>query len=342
MHVKTWTRFSDNLKSKIQNRKWAGIFAITLALAFGGATGQAQQPKKVPRVGLLTTGGQPSDYEAFRQGLRELNYVEGKNIIIDHRQTEGKLDRLPALAAELVKLKPDVIVASSTQDVLAVKNASDTIPIVFTSVGDPVANGLVHSLARPGGNITGVSSLSPGVNGKRVELLKEAVPTVSRVGVVWNPQGSGSPLSWKESQLAAQAMGIQLHSMEVRNPSDLSTQFENAIRARSTAFLVTSNPLFTANRNRILDLLVKNRLPAMFPNSGYVESGGLMSYGSHYAENDRRAAVFVDKILKGAKPADLPVERPTKFELVINLNTAKQIGVTIPPNVLARADRVIR
>jgi ABC-type uncharacterized transport system substrate-binding protein len=302
----------------------------------------AQQPGKMPRVGLLTTGGQPSDYEAFRQGLRELNYVEGKNIVIEHRQTEGKLDRLPVLAAELVRLKPHVIVVSSTQDVLAVKNATSTIPIVFTSVGDPVANGLVDSLARPGGNITGVSSFSPGVNGKRVELLKESAPTVSRVGVLWNPQGSGSPLSWKESQLAAQSLGIQLHSMEVRNPTDFNTQFENAIKARSAAFLVTSNPLFTANRNQILDLVVKNRLPAMFPNSGYVESGGLMSYGSHYSENDRRAAYYVDKILKGAKPADLPVELPMKFELVVNLKTAKQIGLTIPPNVLVRADKVIR
>jgi putative ABC transport system substrate-binding protein len=222
---------------KTLNWLLATFFLTTVSFA------EAQEPKKVPRVGFLTTGGQSSK-EAFRQGLRELNYVEGKNIIIDYRQTEGNTERLTELAAELARLKPDVIVAGSTQDVLAAKNASSTIPIVMMTVGDPVASKLVDSLARPGGNITGVTSLSPDVNGKRLELLKETVPTLSRVGVLWNPQGSGSPLSWKESQLAAQSLGIQLHSMEVRSANDFRTAFENAIKARTHALVVTSNPVF--------------------------------------------------------------------------------------------------
>jgi putative ABC transport system substrate-binding protein len=335
-----WFR-SDNRKSAIQNPKWLGLSVIACVLVVAGATAQAQQPKKVPRVGFLTTAGQSSK-EAFRQGLRELNYVEGKNIIIDYRQTEGKAERLNELAAELARLKPDVIVAGSTQDVLAAKNASSTIPIVMMTVGDPVASKLVDSLARPGGNITGVTSLSPDVNGKRLELLKETVPTLSRVGVLWNPQGSGSPLSWKESQLAAQSLNIQLHSMEVRSPNDFGTAFENAIKARAHALVVTSNPVFSANQDRLVDLASKNRLPAIYGNRETVEAGGLMSYGTIYTDLYRRAATYVDKILKGAKPAELPVEQPMKFEFVINLKTAKQIGLTIPPNILARADRVIR
>jgi putative tryptophan/tyrosine transport system substrate-binding protein len=302
---------------------------------------EAQQSKKVPRVGFLTTSGQSSK-EAFQRGLRELNYVEGKNIIIEYRHTEGKAERLKELAAEMARLKPDVIVAGSTQDVLAAKNANSTIPIVMMTVGDPVTSGLVESLARPGGNITGVTSLSPDVNGKRLELLKETVPTLSRVGVLWNPQGSGSPLSWKESQLAAQSLGIQLHSMEVRSPDDFRNAFENAIKARALALVVTSNPVFSANYNRIVNLASKNRLPAIYGNGEAVEAGGLMSYGTAYADLYRRAATYVDKILKGANPAELPVEQPKKFELIINLKAAQQIGLTIPPNVLVRADKVIK
>ena len=317
------------------------LWLLTVMVLASIHLAQAQQPKKVPRVGFLTTSGQSSK-EAFRQGLRELNYVEGKNIIIDYRQTEGKAERLNELAAELARLKPDVIVAGSTQDVLAAKNASSTIPIVMMTVGDPVASKLVDSLARPGGNITGVTSLSPDVNGKRLELLKETVPTLSRVGVLWNPQGAGSPLSWKESQLAAQSLSIQLHSMEVRSPNDFRTAFKNAIKARTHALVVTSNPVFSANQDRLVDLASKNRLPAIYGNREAVEAGGLMSYGTIYTDLYRRAAMYVDKIWKGAKPADLPVEQPKKFELIINLKAAKQIGLTIPPNVLARADKVIK
>jgi putative tryptophan/tyrosine transport system substrate-binding protein len=317
------------------------FWLLATVLLATASIAETQQPKRMPRIGFLTTSGQSSK-EAFQRGLRELNYVEGKNIIIEYRHTEGKAERLKELAAEIARLKPDVIVAGSTQDVLAAKNANSTIPIVMMTVGDPVTSGLVESLARPGGNITGVTSLSPDVNGKRLELLKETVPTFSRVGVLWNPQGSGSPLSWKESQLAAQSLGIQLHSMEVRSADDFRTAFENAIKARVLALVVTSNPLFSANYNRIVDLASKNRLPAIYGNGEAVEAGGLMSYGTVYADLYRRAATYVDKILKGAKPAELPVEQPTKFELIINLKAAKQIGLTIPPNVLARADKVIK
>jgi putative tryptophan/tyrosine transport system substrate-binding protein len=322
-----------NLKSAILSG--ALLFALCLTVS-------AQQPGKVPRIGFLITGGQSDRFEAFRRGLRDLNYVEGKNIIIEHRQTEGKVERLNQLAAELMRLKPDVIVAGSTQDVLAAKSVNSTIPIVMVTVGDPVTSGLVDSLARPGGNITGVTTLSPDVNGKRLELLTETVSKPSRVGVLWNPQGSGSPLSWKESQLAAQSLGVPLHSIEVRSPDELRTAFESAIKARTVALVVTSNPLFSANQNRIVELASKNRLPTIYGTKEAVEAGGLMSYGTSYTDLYRRAAVFVDKILKGTKPSDLPVEQPMKFEFVINLKAAKQIGLTIPPNVLTRADRVIR
>jgi ABC-type uncharacterized transport system substrate-binding protein len=302
----------------------------------------AQQPGKVFRIGFLRFGDESSSrrqYEAIRQGLHDLGYVEGKNVVIEYRQT---VDRLKEFAAELVRLKVDLIVANDTQAVLAARNASRTIPIVMTTVGDPVASGLVDSLARPGGNITGLSSLSPDVSGKRIELLKETVRTLSRVAVLWNPKGSGSPLSWKESQLTARGLGIQVHSMEARGPDDLEIAFEEAIKSRIGALAVTSNPVFSANRKTIVKLAMKSRLPAIFPNDAWIEVGGLMSYGSDEVYRHQRAAIFVDKVLKGAKPAELPVEQPMKFEFVINLKTAKQIGLTIPPNVLARADRVIR
>jgi putative ABC transport system substrate-binding protein len=253
-----------------------------------------------------------------------------------------KYDRLPALADDLVRLKVDVLLAPSTPSALAAKNATTTIPIVFASVADPVATGLVDSLARPGGNITGHTIITAVLAGKQLELLRETVPQLSRVAMLWNPQNPGNVLIWKESQLPARELGLQLHSMEVSSADKYESAFKEATKARSTALTVAQDSLTVSNRKLITDLAEKNRLPAIYPRGDFVESGGLMSYGSDEVEPFQRAAVMVDKILKGAKPADLPVEQPTKFDLIIDLKAAKQIGLTIPPNVLARADRVIR
>ena len=343
--LRTQLRFAFNRKSKIQNLKWVGIFAIALTFAFGGVGAQAQQAKKVPRIGLLSPFSPSATaiwHQAFRQGLRDLGWVEGKSISIEYRYAEGKADRLPDLAAELVRLKVDVIVAAVNTDAVAAKKATKTIPIVMASAGDPVALGLVESLARPGGNITGLSQIAPELAGKRLELLKEMVPHLSRVAVLWNPQGTTSPLSWKESQLPARELGLRLHSIEVRSPNNLDKAIEDATKARAGALAIMPDPLFAGNLKRIADLAAKSRLPSIFHLTEFVDSGGLVAYGVDRPDQFRRAATYVDKILKGAKPADLPVEQPIKFELVINLKTAKQIGLTIPPNVLARADRVIK
>ena len=305
---------------------------------------EAQQQARIPKVGELvgfrgvSTLG--TGRELFRRSLNELGYVEGKSILFETRLAEGKLDRFPALADELVRLKVDVLVARSPDEARAFKNATRTIPIVILAQSDPIAGGLVDSLARPGGNITGITTFATVLSGKRIELLKETIPKLSRVAVLWNPRGSGE--GWKESQLAAREMGLQLHSMEVSSADKFDSAFKEAIKAGSAAIAVTQNPLTSSNQKQIVALATKNRLPAIYPRGDYVASGGLMSYGADPAEHYRRAAVIVDKILKGAKPADLPVEQPTKFEFIINLNAAKQIGVTIPPNVLARADRVLR
>ena len=337
--------FSVNRKSKIQNLKWLGLSVFAFVLVVAGAAAQAQQPGKVPRIGLLSPfspSATASWHQAFRQGLRDLGWVEGKNVSIEYRYAEGKSDRLPELAADLVRLKVNIIVAAVNTDALAAKNATRTIPIVVASAGDPVAIGLVASLARPGGNITGLSQISPELAGKRLELLKEIVPKLSRVAVIWNPQGTTSPLSWKEIQLPARELGVQLHSLEIQSPNDFAKAFEEATRARAGALAIMPDPLFARNLKRIAELAAKSRLPSIFHLEEFVESGGLVAYGVDRSDQFRRAATYVDKILKGAKPADLPVEQPTKFELVINLKAAKQIGLTIPPNVLARADRVIR
>jgi ABC-type uncharacterized transport system substrate-binding protein len=306
---------------------------------------QAQQAKKVPRIGFLG-GASASSYavriDAFRQGLNELGYIEGKNIVIEYRYAEGKLDRLPALAKELVGLKPDVIVAAPTPSVLAAKKASATIPIVFVSVGDPVGSGLVASLARPGENITGLTVLVPELSGKRLELLKEAIPNVIRVAALWNPANPAQELVWKEIQAAAQELRLQLQSLEVRSANDFDIAFEAAVRERAQALIPSPDPLINTQLKRIVEFAAKNRLPAMYGGPEVVDAGGLMSYAPNYTDHYRRAAVYVDKILKGTKPADLPVEQPMKFEFVINLKTAKQIGLTFPPNVLARADRVVK
>ena len=306
---------------------------------------EAQQPKKLPRVGFLVPGS-PASYseriEAFQQGLRELGHIEGQNIIIEYRYTEGKSDRLTVLAFELVQLKVDVIVTGTTPAIQAVKDATSTIPIVMAEVADPVAVGLIANLARPGGNITGLTTFSPDLDGKRLELVKQILPKVTRVAYIWDPANSGARIRFKEVQGAAQALAITLQSLEARNPKELESAFESAIRERPGALMVP-NPTVLAYGRQVADFATQNRLPVIYDTREYAEKdGGVLSYGPNYAELLRRAATYVDKILKGAKPADLPVEQPTNFELVINLITPKQIGLTIPPNVLARADKVIR
>ena len=279
--------------------------------------------------------------EAFRLGLRDLGWIEGKNISVEYRYAEGRSDRLPDLAADLVRLKVDLFVASVNTDALVAQKATRTIPIVMASPGDPVATGLVKSLARPGGNITGLSTISPELAGKRLELLREMVPKLSRVAVLWNPQGASSTNQWKEIQLPARQLGVQLHSLEVRNPNEFDKAFEDAIRARAGALAIMSDQVFAGNLKRIADLAAKNRLPSIFQLSEFADAGGLLAYGPDRSDMFRRAATYVDKILKGAKPGDLPVELPTKFELVINLKTAKSLGITIPQAILVQADRVI-
>jgi putative tryptophan/tyrosine transport system substrate-binding protein len=349
MIERSWMRLqnplSDNLKSKIQNRKCAGLFAIVVALIVCGARAQAQQPTKVPRIGFLSSVS-PSSIsartEAFRQGLRDLGYVEGKNIVIENRYAEGKLDRLRELAAELVRLKLDVIVTAGPTVTRAVKEATVTIPIVMAFDTDPVGNGFVASLGRPGGNITGLSALSPEISGKQLELLKETVPGLSRVAVLGNSNEPANPQSLREIELAAGAFGVKLQYLDVLGPKDIETVFRAASKGRADAVLVLPSAVLNFQRKQIADLAVKSRLPAIYYTPEWVEDGGLMSYGVSSTDLYRRAAIYVDKILKGAKPADLPVEQPIKFELVINLKAAKQIGLTIPPNVLVRADRVIK
>jgi putative ABC transport system substrate-binding protein len=336
---------SDNLKSKIQNRKLVGIVALVVALTMCAAVALAQQPKKVPRIGFLS-GVSPSTnsarVEAFRQGLRDLGYVEGKNIVIEYRYAEGKLDRLPALAAELVRLKVDVIVTAAPPPTRAAKKATVAIPIVMVFDDDPVGSGFAASLARPGGNITGSSTLSPEISGKQLELLKEIVPKLSRVGVLGDVTRPGIPQALREINLAADAFGVQVQYLEVRGPKDIETAFRAASKERADAVLVLGSPVLNSQQKQVVELAVKSRLPAIYFNLEFVEAGGLMSYGVNIADLARRAATYVDKILKGAKPADLPIEQPKKFELIINLKAAKQIGLTIPPNVLARADKVIK
>jgi putative tryptophan/tyrosine transport system substrate-binding protein len=305
----------------------------------------AQQPTKVSRIGFLSAPS-PSAVsaraEAFRQGLHDLGHVEGQDIAIEYRYAEGKLDRFPALAAELVRLKVDVILTGTSAGTRSAKEATATIPIVMAQDGDPVGNGFVASLARPGGNITGLSSLAPEISGKRLELLKEIGPKFSRVAVFGNSASPGTAQSLKESELAAGAFGVQLQYLDVRNPKDIETAFAAASKGRADAVLVLASPIFNVQRKQIVDLAVKSRLPVIYYAPEWVQDGGLMSYGVSYTDLYRRAATYVDKILKGTKPADLPVEQPKKFEFIINLKAAKQIGLTIPPNVLARADKVIR
>jgi putative ABC transport system substrate-binding protein len=307
---------------------------------------EAQQTGKVPRIGFLLAPSRSAvseSVDAFQQRLRELGYIEGQNIVIEYRYADGKLERIADLAGELVRLKVDVIVAAGgPQAISPAKNATSTIPIVMTGTSDPVGSGFIASLARPGGNITGLSLGGSELYGKRLELLKETVPRVSRVVFFLDPTSPTISLTLNEVQTSARALGIQIQSVEVRNPKDFPRAFQAAAKARAHALTVGANPVLTSNRTQILEFAAKSRLPGIYPFNAYVEDGGLMSYATKLSDQYRRAATYVDKILKGAKPADLPVEQPTKFEFVINLKTAKQIGLTIPPNVLARADRVIK
>jgi putative ABC transport system substrate-binding protein len=307
----------------------------------------AQQAAKVARIGYLVPNltVNPHLHEAFREGLRDLGYVEGGNLVIESRDAEGKLKRLPALAAELVALKVDVIVVPSTAPALAAKQATRTLPIVFASAADPVTSGLVTSLARPGGNVTGSSILAPELVGKCLEQLKQAVPGVSRVAVLWHPGGQGERTEkdmLKGAEVAARALGVRLLFVEARGPADFDRAFSDMTRARAGALTALPSVMFILERRRLVDLAAKNRLPAVYPWRDFVDAGGLMSYGPDLAVMFRRAATYVDKILKGAKPADLPVEQPTKFEMVINLKTAKALGLTIPPSLLRRADEIIQ
>ena len=344
---------SYNRKSKtcteprrsIENRKWVGCLAILLLLMGWVRMVEAQQAAKIPRIGYLG-GAAPSANadrrEAFRQGLRELGHVEEKNIIIEWRSVEGKLDRLPALAAELVRLKVDVIVTGGGRATRAAKEATNTIPIVMAQVPDPVGDGFVASLARPGGNITGLSALGPELSGKRLDLLKETVPKLSRAAVLGTSTSPGNAQQLREVELAGGALKVKLQFLDVLDPKDIETAFRAANKGRAEGVLVLSASVFVSRQTQVLDLAQKNRLPAIYYRPDFVEAGGLMSYGVNDTDLYRRAATYVDKILKGAKPADLPVEQPTKFEFIINLKAAKQIGLTIPPNVLARADKVIK
>ena len=305
----------------------------------------AQPAAKVPRIGFL--GNSTAALEAnlvgpFREGLRELGYVEGRNILIEYRWAEGKNERLPALIAELIALKVDVIVTAGTPAALAVKKATTSIPLVMAAVGDPIGVGLVASLARPGGNVTGLSAIAPELEGKRLELLREVVPRLSHIAVLWNPDNPFQPGSLKEARAAAQVLGIKVQLLGVRTAEDFPAAFAAILKERPDALLVLADRIFLHNRARIVDFEAKRRLPGMYPYRELVEAGGLMSFGPSYADMHRRAATYVDKILKGAKPADLPVEQPTKFDLVINLKTAKALGLTIPPSLLGRADEVIQ
>ncbi len=322
------------------------LWLTPMILLVGAATAKAQtSAKKIPLIGILelgTASASASQFKALQQGLRELGYVEGKNIILQYRYADGQLDRLPDLAAELVRVKVDIILTRSTGSIRAAMKATRTIPIVFPSAGAPVEDGLVASLGKPGGNVTGLTQLSAELDGKKLEILKQSAPKVSRVGLLWTVGSARSDNRSQDAEPAAKALGIQLHSLELRDSNDFARIFDLGNQLGVQALSLAPSPLLFTHRATIFDFVAKNRLPAMYSTKDFVEAGGLMSYGQDLIDNWRRSAIFVDKILKGANPGDLPVEQAKKFEFVINLAAAKQIGVTIPPNVLARANRVIR
>ena len=329
----------------ISRRAFVG--SLTGGLLAAPLAAGAQQPGKVYRIGYLGTNsptpGTASLWDAFLQGLRDHGYEEGQNLVIERRWSDGKAERFPDLAAELVRLKPDVIVTTSTPASMAARKATSTIPIVMVSVGDPIAAGLVSSLARPGGNVTGSIRQTSDTAAKRLQLLKEVVPGAGApVGILWEPANPTQPPSYREVERAAAALRVQIRSLEVRTAGDLDLAFSTVTRDRAAALMVFSGEVIFVNRRRIADFAARTRLPAIYSLREYVDVGGLMSYGPNFAEQFRQSAVYIDKILKGAKPADLPVEQPTRFELVINLKTAKALGLTIPPSLLARADEVIQ
>jgi len=332
--MKAWKKIRRSLSFLIP----AILFAVC-------SSAHAQQSTKPFKLGELlfrdrTTLG--AGRQVFRQELRELGYIEGKSIIFETRSAKGNLERFPALAEELVRQQVDVLVASSTSEALAFKRATRTIPIIFLATSDPVSDGLVESLQNPGSNITGTTSIATALAGKRLELLKETIPRLSRVAVLWNPKDPGSIQQWRESQRAAHGLDLQLHSMELSSADELNSALKVAIKAHAAALAIVAGSIASANPKLTTDLAIEHKLPAIFDRADYVNVGGLMSYGPDRADAYRRAAVMVDKVLKGTKPRDIPVEQPTKFELIINLKTAKQIGIAVPPNVLARADRVIK
>jgi putative ABC transport system substrate-binding protein len=339
----TWLSTGFGFSIRKAKSHYAVFIAICAWLVIISLPAQAQQDKKSPRIGILLSGSRnPIWGGAFRHALRELGYIADKNISIEYRNAEGDSRRQMQLAKELVALQPDVLVAGGGNDVTqALMSATRSIPIVMTAGSNPVGRGMIATHARPGGNVTGITANWDDLSGKRLELLKEAVPGLSRVGVLWNSTG-GRQTQWKASQKAAKQLNLQLHSMQIHSGSDLESAFKDAVKARSGAVAVTQSSEIGTHIQRVIGLAAKHRLAAIYATPEYAETGGLMVYGGSRTEIAKRAAIYVNKILKGARPAELPVEQPTKFELVINLKTAKQIGVTIPPNVLARADRVIR
>ena len=337
------TRNRDEPDLNVRHTRYT-ILAIGVVLLAASVCVEAQQPKKTPRIGFLAAVSHSANsvrFEAFRQGLRELGYVEGKNIAIEWRYADGKPNRLPMLAAELVRLRVDVIVTGGSTATRPAKEATRTIPIVMAQDTDPVGNGFVASLARPGGNVTGLATLAPELSGKQLELMKEIVPKLSHVAVLGTSTRSGNAQSLKETELAAETLGVKLQYLDILRPTDIETAFQAASKGRADAVLVLTSPFATSHRATFTGLATKNRLPAVYDRIEFVEDGGLMTYSASSSDLFRRAATYVDKILKGATPADLPVEQPQKFELVINLRTARALGLTIPQSLLLRADRVI-
>jgi putative tryptophan/tyrosine transport system substrate-binding protein len=329
---------------KAMSKKFLGLALSAMLFALCGSV-DAQQTKKIPRIGLVDAGSPATTghrAQAFVQGLRDLGYVEGENIVIEYRWAAGKLESLPALVEDVVRLRVDVIVSSATPAIRFAKEQITTIPIVMAGVTDPVGVGFVTSLARPGGNITGLTHLSPDLTGKRLEILKEVVPRLVRVAVLWNPNHPGQPVAFKDTQVAAEALKVTLISMEARNREEIEKVLSGMEKVRPQALFELADPLTFFNRQLITDFAAKHKLPAMYSFAEWVDTGGLMSYGTSFPDLFRRAATYVDKILKGTKPAELPVEQPMKFEFIINLKAAKQIGLTIPQSVLYRADRVIK
>lgn len=318
---------------------------LCAALAAAGPLARAQQPKRIPRLGYLAAVSASADaprLEAFRQGLRDLGYVEGQSILIDYRHESQDLQRLPDLAAELVRLDIDVLVAVTTNAAQAARKTTTTVPIVFMGVTDPIATGLAESLARPGGNSTGITNVAAVLTGKRLELLKETDPRITRVAVLWDPHAPGSIPQWEASQLPAEKLGLQLYSMEASSADNYAAAFKEAVKARSSAVWVTLNPVANSNQKLIAELAIENGLPSICARGDYAENGCLMAYGPGYGTEGKDGARYVDRILKGARPADLPIEQPTKFELLVNLKTARRLGFTVPQAVLNRADKVIQ